>query len=307
MRREQELVARVGEVVLQLGKEAGGDVKVVYTPKKHPNLPGLEGQKVCWEFPAEKMEEKEEECEFSLEHGAALFRLGVTEEEVLSCNMPDGSQCVLSNAVGLDLARIGSKRRQNRERVVSWLFQFFDLSFPGELREEAVRLTWDFLRENLEYVNESDTGEAEAFARGTMQLPADLVEMAAVFSSPCPPVRPSSPTSASSLPQLDLSSGSNQVVVEDDDFCYTATYLDLDQVDHLQSLLSPTRAAPLATSDMHMSAKSCFLPVPTFFQGSGIELQSRSPGLSTSEDEAGNKRQRRPPSHLKEYTSSRPW
>ena len=30
--------------------------------------------------------------------------------------------------------------------------------------------------------------------------------------------------------QLDLSTGSNQVVVEDDDFCYTATYLDLDQV-----------------------------------------------------------------------------
>ena len=30
--------------------------------------------------------------------------------------------------------------------------------------------------------------------------------------------------------QLDLSTGSNQVVLEDDDFCYTATYIDLDQV-----------------------------------------------------------------------------
>ena len=210
MRREQELVSRVGEVILQLGKEAGGDVRVEYTPKKHPNLPGLEGQKVCWEFPAEKMQEREEECELSLEHGAALSRLGVTEEEVLSCSMPDtgqsGGQGVLRNAVGLDLARIGSKRRQNRERVVSWLFQFFDLSFPGELREEAVRITWDFLRENLEYVGESDTGEAEAFATSTMQLPADLVEMAAVFSSPCPRLRPMSPSSASSLPQVLMTS-----------------------------------------------------------------------------------------------------
>ena len=33
--------------------------------------------------------------------------------------------------------------------------------------------------------------------------------------------------------QLDLSTGSNQVVVEDDDFCYTATYLDLDQVSYI--------------------------------------------------------------------------
>jgi len=246
-----------------------------------------------------------------------LTRLGVTEEEVLCCSMPDtgqGGGGVLRNAVGLDLARIGSKRRQNRERVVSWLFQFLDLSFPAELREEAVRISWDFLRENLEYVGESEAEEAEAFAQSTMQLPADLVEMAAVFSSPCPSVCPSSPTSASSLPQLDLSTGSNQVVVEDDNFCYTATYLDLDQVDHLQSLLSPTRAAPLATSDMHMSAKSCVMPVPTCFDAAaGTELiQSRSmigasPGLSTSEDESGNKRQRRPPNHLKEYTSSRPW
>merc|ERR1719339_193990 len=280
MRREQELISRVGELVLQLGKEAGGDVKVVYTPKKHPNLPGLKGQKVCWEFPAEKMPEKEEECE--LKHGAALTRLGVTEEEVLCCSMPDtgqGGGGVLRNAFGLDLARIGLKRRQNRERVVSWLFQFFDLSFPAELREEAVRITWGFLRENLEYVGESEAEEAEAFAMSTMQLPADLVEMAAVFSSPCPPLCPSSPTSASSLPQLDLSTSSNQVVVEDDDYCYTATYLDLDQVDHLQSLLSPTRAPPLATSDIHLATQSCsMLPVPTSFQTPGREkqLQSRS-------------------------------
>ena len=205
MRREQELVSRVGEVVLQLGKEAGGDVRVVFTPKKHPNLPGLEGQKVCWEFPAEKKQAKEEEFDISLEHGAALTRLGVTEEEVLSCILPDTGQAgggVLRNAVGLDLARIGCKRRQNRERVISWLFQFFDLSFPGELREEAVRITWEFLRENLAYVGESDTEEAKAFAMSIMQLPADVVEMAAVFSSPCPPIRPSSPTSASSLPQV---------------------------------------------------------------------------------------------------------
>ena len=207
MRREQELISRVGEVVLQLGKEAGGDVKVVYTPKKHPNLPGLEGQRVCWEIPAENMQEKEEDCKRSLEYGAALTRLGVTEEEVLCCSMPDtgqGGGGVLRNAVGLDLARIGLKRRQNRERVVSWLFQFLDLSFPAELREEAVRISWDFLRENLEYVGESEAEEAEAFAQSTMQLPADLVEMAAVFSSPCPPLCPSSPTSASSLPQVFL-------------------------------------------------------------------------------------------------------
>merc|ERR1712192_101990 len=282
---EQELVSRVGEVVLQLGKEAGGDVKVVYTPKKHPNLPGLEGQSVCWEFPAEKMQAKEDESEITLEHGAALTRLGVSEEEVLSCSLPDTGQAgggVLRNAVGLDLARIGCKRRQNRERVVSWLFQFFDLSFPGELREEAVRITWEFLRENLEYVGESDKEEAKAFAMSMMQLPADVVEMAVVLSSPCPPVRPSSPTSASSLPQLDLSTGSNQVVVEDDDYCYTATYLDLDQVDHLQSLLSPTRGPPLATSDIDMATQSCsMLPVPTCFQtpGMGIggkQFQSRS-------------------------------
>ena len=73
------------------------------------------------------------------------------------------------------------------------------------------------------------------------------------------------------------------------------------QVDHLQSLLSPTRAAPLATSDMHISAaaKSSTLPaLPICFNPThpGIErFQSRigaSPGLSTSEDESGSKRQR---------------
>jgi len=309
-------------VVFQLGKEAGGEVRVVYTPKKHPNLPRMEGQKVFWEFPAEKIEVKEEDWETPLERGAALARLGVSEEEVLSCSLPDiarGAAAILRNAVGLDLARIGSKKRQNRERVVSWLFQFFDLSFPGELREEAVRITWEFLRENLEYVAESDKEEAEAFSKSVMQLPADVVEMATVLSAPCPPIHPSSPTSASSLPQLDLSTCSNQVVVEDDNYCYTATYLDLEQVDHLQSLLSPTRAAPLATSDMHQLTPSSMdpLPVPASFKTAAMKFQGScqqnkslhgtSPGLSASEDETGNKRQRRPPNHLKEYTTDKPW
>ena len=74
-------------------------------------------------------------------------------------------------------------------------------------------------------------------------------------------------------------------------------------MDHLQSLLSPTRAPPLATSDIHLATQSCsLLPVPTSFETPGMEfggkkLQSRSlteasSNFSTSEDESGNKRQR---------------
>ena len=143
--------------------------------------------------------------------------------------------------------------------------------------------------------------------------------------------------------------------MEDDNYCYTATYLDLEQViclqlvvlynmkigdfnflqiseeekkqvtipnqgylvvdnvnlhfvilqvDHLQSLLSPTRAAPLATSDMHQLTPSSMepLPVPASFKTAAMKFQGScqqnkslhgtSPGLSASEDETGNKRQR---------------
>ena len=34
----------------------------------------------------------------------------------------------------------------SRERVVSWLFQFWELLFPAELREAAVELTWRYLQ-----------------------------------------------------------------------------------------------------------------------------------------------------------------
>ena len=130
--------------------------------------------------------------------------MGVDEEEVLSAVLPDTAQVAgfLRNSVGLDLARIGLKKKRNRERVVFWLFKFFDISFPRELREEAFKMTWDFLRENLEYVNESDADEAEAFSNSMMQLPPDVVEMAAVLSSPCSPIHSFSPTSVSSLPQV---------------------------------------------------------------------------------------------------------
>ena len=76
------------------------------------------------------------------------------------------------------------------------------------------------------------------------------------------------------------------------------------QVDHLQSLLSPTRAAPLATSDMHQLTPSSMdpLPVPASFKTAAMKFQGScqqnkslhgtSPGLSASEDETGNKRQR---------------
>ena len=201
LRKEQELVSRVEDAVSQLGK-VGGKVRVVYTPKKHPNVPGLEGRTIIWETPAIDWQESWDQGE--LEHGFALKSLGVDEEEVLSAVLPDTAQVAgfLRNSVGLDLARIGLKEKRNREKVVFWLFKFFDISFPRELREEAFKMTWDFLRENLEYVNESDADEAEAFSNSMMQLPPDVVEMAAVLSSPCSPIHSFSPTSVSSLPQV---------------------------------------------------------------------------------------------------------
>merc|ERR1712013_171300 len=303
----QELVSRLEDAVSQLGK-VGGEVRVVYTPNKHPNVPGLEGRTIIWETPAIDWQESGNNGGLSLDCGAALKSFGVDEQKVLSGIVPDSTQSArfLRNSVGLDLARIGVKKKGNRERVVFWLFKFFDISFPRELREDAFKMTWDFLRENLEYVNESDADEAEAFSNSMMQLPPDVVEMAAVLSSPCSPIHSLSLTSASSLPQLDTSTESNQVVVEDADFSYTATYLDLEQVDHLQSLLSPSRAPPLATSDSHLLPPTSDISFP-----SPINREKRphekSPGASASEDEIGSKRLRRPPNHLKEFTTEKPW
>ena len=115
--------------------------------------------------------------------GDHLARLGMEEGDVLACRMPDfhtGSQVVVSVGLGLDLARLGNKRKQNKERVVTWLSALLELSFPDKLRSSAVDLVWEMLEENLEYVGECGVEEANQFSESVMELPEDVVEMASI-------------------------------------------------------------------------------------------------------------------------------
>ena len=75
-----------------------------------------------------------------------------------------------------------------------------------------------------------------------------VVEMASVLSSSCPPNCPPSPSSAAALShQLNLSSSLNvSHVGEDENFSFTATYLDPGQID-VEGLLSPVRGAQVST------------------------------------------------------------
>lgn len=317
---EQELVGRVGQIVQQLGKETGGELVVIHKPREHPNLPGLEGFQTNWTFPAREIEKEKPLTQ--IEDGAFLARLGVTEEEVLSCSMPDhppvgGS--VVTHGLGIDLARIGRKKRQNRERVVAWLFQLWELVFPAELREAAVNTTWNHLEENLEYLAECNTEEAVHYSNSVFRLPQEVIEMASVLSSPCLPPCPTSPSSAASLAQqLDLSTASAHVVGEDDNFCFTATYLDLEQMDvenTLQTLLSPSVASlnPIQMLGTSSPASYNTVTCSTFntntLESSPSLCLETSLSTSASEDDSGTgaKRVRKPPSHFREFTSEKPW
>ena len=114
-----------------------------------------------------------------------------------------------------------------------------------ELRNLAVDETWARLQENLDYVEECRTEEeALDFAKQTFVMPEDVIEMAEVNKGNDDhiPSHHPSPSSAVQLAQETLSLSNlnleelNAVSLDaynDDNFTYTATVLDKEQLDFM--------------------------------------------------------------------------
>jgi len=255
---EIRIMNRMARLLEELSQSTSGQVSVVFQPGDHPNLPGLQKDKTVLCFPGGKVQGDQGVTvgDWQVE-GDHLARLGLEEGDVLACRMPDlhcGSQIVATVGLGLDLARLGRKRRQYKERVVTWLMALLELSFPDKLRSAAVDITWETLEENLEYVNECEVEEANQFAISVLELPDDVIEMASIaFEEDVPQLVSASPTSASQLDLTGLSLNTTAlnhavdtvllgqpVHGEDDNFSYTATVLDMD-LDSLTSLMTPHR------------------------------------------------------------------
>ena len=160
-------------------KSTSGQAFVVFQPGHHPNLPGVQTDQPVLCFPGGQAQGGMTNGVWQME-GDHLARLGLEEGDVLACRMPDfhtGSQVVVSVGLGLDLARLGNKRKQNKERVVTWLSALLELSFPDKLRSSALDLVWEMLEENLEYVGECGVEEANQFSESVLELPEDVVEI----------------------------------------------------------------------------------------------------------------------------------
>jgi len=255
---EIRIMNRMARLLEELSQSTSGQVSVVFQPGDHPNLPGLQKEQTVLCFPGAKVQGDQGVTvgDWQVE-GDHLARLGLEEGDVLACRMPDlhcGSQVVATVGLGLDLARLGRKRRQYKERVVTWLMALLELSFPDKLRSAAVDITWETLEENLEYVNECEVEEANQFALAVLELPDDVIEMASIaFEEDVPQLVSASPSSASQLDLTGLSLNTTAlnhavdtvllgqpVHGEDDNFSYTATVLDMD-LDSLTSLMTPHR------------------------------------------------------------------
>ena len=253
------LVGRMARLVEELAKSTSGQASVVFQPGHHPNLPGVQTDQPVLCFPGGQAQGGMTNGVWQME-GDHLARLGMEEGDVLACRMPDfhtGSQVVVSVGLGLDLARLGNKRKQNKERVVTWLSALLELSFPDKLRSSAVDLVWEMLEENLEYVGECGVEEANQFSESVLELPEDVVEMASIAIDEEIADSPSeSPNSAYQLDPTGLSLNTTaldqavdsmllcqSVHGEDDNYSYTATVLDMDQLDldSLTSLMTPNR------------------------------------------------------------------
>jgi len=255
---EIRIMNRMARLLEELSQSTSGQVSVVFQPGDHPNLPGLYKEQTVLCFSGGKVQGDQGMTlgDWQVE-GDHLARLGLEEGDVLASRMPDlhcGSQVVVTVGLGLDLARVGRKRRQYKERVVTWLMTLLELSFPDKLRSAAVDITWETLEENLEYVNECEVEEANQFAKSVLELPDDVIEMASIaIEEDVPQMVSASPTSASQLDLTGLSLNTTAlnhavdtvllgqpVHGEDDNFSYTATVLDMD-LDSLTSLMTPHR------------------------------------------------------------------
>jgi hypothetical protein len=256
---ERRLVGRMARLVEELAQSTSGQVSVVFQPGHHPNLPGVQADQTVLCFPGGQAQAGLTSGDWQVE-GDHLARLGMEEGDVLACRMPDlhtGSQVVVSVGLGLDLARLGNRRKQNKERVVTWLLALLELSFPDKLRSSAVDLVWEMLEENLEYVGECGVEEANQFSGSVLELPEDVAEMASIaIDEEVPDSHSESPISASQLDLTGLSLNTTAldqavdsmllgqpVHGEDDNYSYTATVLDMDQIDldSLTSLMTPNR------------------------------------------------------------------
>jgi len=250
------VMRRMARLAEELSQSSQGEMAVVYQPRQHPNLPGLNFKQTVLCIGSNQPQPLGQVQVDSL----ASIRL--EEEDVLHCRMPDlppDSQVVVSVGLGLDLARIGLKTKENRDKVVTWLMELLELAFPEQLRMTAVEQVWTMLEDNLEYVGECCEEEANQFVQTVLELPEDVVEIASIITEEyAPDSLLESPNSATHLDLTGLSLNTtalNQAVDsmlmgqsvhgEDDNYSYTATVLDMDQLDmdSLTNIITPNRLA----------------------------------------------------------------
>ena len=116
--------------------------------------------------------------------GYFLAKSGLTEADILLNRLPSvqaGTLAAFSNGLSLDLMRMVQRDAALGPPVVSFIFNFLELTFPDCLAAVAAAKLVECLQENLNYVEDAPPGEAATFLQAPLQLPRDVIEMAAVL------------------------------------------------------------------------------------------------------------------------------
>ncbi len=116
--------------------------------------------------------------------GYFLAKCGLTLEDIRENRLPGiaaGTNAALSNGLSLDLMRLVQQEPGLGPEVAAFIFNFLELVFPEWLTEAAVAKTLACLEENLNYVAGASALEAASFLHAPLQMPADVMEMAAVL------------------------------------------------------------------------------------------------------------------------------
>jgi len=256
-RSDKRLVDRLSNFVEDLAHSTSGEISIVFKSCDHPNLPGHNTEPKILCFQGDKKLTSDTFGDWQVE-GDHLVNLGIKEEDVLAGRMPEvttSSQIVVSVGLGIDLVRIGLKKKRNKHCVVAWLTSLLEMSFPDKLKSIATESIWKMLQENYEYVAECTSEEAFHFCRDPLEIPEDVIEMGSIVEEELSEI-PNSPNSASQVDLTGLTVNSTAldqaldsvllgkpVHGEDDNYCYTATVLDMDNLDlsRLANLMSPNR------------------------------------------------------------------
>eukprot|EP00088_Acartia_fossae_P015449 TRINITY_DN1846_c0_g1_i6.p1 TRINITY_DN1846_c0_g1~~TRINITY_DN1846_c0_g1_i6.p1 ORF type:complete len:589 (+),score=151.24 TRINITY_DN1846_c0_g1_i6:104-1870(+) len=189
---ELQKLELIKEALHELNESHGGEIRLFYNPRSHPNLTALRLAKTALTLPEKKIEGRLPPQNWVYKPGYFLKRADITKEDIVetrlpaNMNIPEGGHGVISNGLAIDMFHLmksaDDKVGSNQNTAIAkFIFKFLELKLPERLLDLALVNTMEQIQRNAQFIERCSYAECCNFLFSPFCVPSLVCEMASVM------------------------------------------------------------------------------------------------------------------------------